>query len=68
MMAVPQQCSLFLTRHENLLLACHSQGAEYLFQPDKFYNSARYDLGDKHLQCGRRADVLKFWLMWKAKV
>nr|CAH7738071.1 unnamed protein product [Callosobruchus chinensis] len=23
--------------------------------------------GDKHVQCGRRADVLKFWFMWKAK-
>jgi glutamate/tyrosine decarboxylase-like PLP-dependent enzyme len=23
--------------------------------------------GDKHIQCGRRADVLKFWFMWKAK-
>lgn len=26
-----------------------------------------YLTGDKHIQCGRRADVLKFWLMWKAK-
>lgn len=24
-------------------------------------------LGDKHIQCGRRPDVLKFWFMWKAK-
>lgn len=23
--------------------------------------------GDKHIQCGRKADVLKFWFMWKAK-
>lgn len=34
---------------------------------DKFYDT-KYDVGDKHLQCGRRADVLKFWTMWKAKV
>ncbi|XP_063590139.1 cysteine sulfinic acid decarboxylase-like [Penaeus indicus] len=33
---------------------------------DKFYDT-KYDVGDKHLQCGRRADVLKFWTMWKAK-
>ncbi|KAJ8949308.1 hypothetical protein NQ318_006733 [Aromia moschata] len=25
------------------------------------------DDGDKHVQCGRRVDVLKFWFMWKAK-
>lgn len=24
-------------------------------------------VGDKHIQCGRRADVLKFWFMWRAK-
>uniref|UniRef100_A0A1B0CFM9 Glutamate decarboxylase n=1 Tax=Lutzomyia longipalpis TaxID=7200 RepID=A0A1B0CFM9_LUTLO len=27
----------------------------------------KYDTGDKHIQCGRRVDVFKFWLMWKAK-
>nr|XP_053652791.1 LOW QUALITY PROTEIN: cysteine sulfinic acid decarboxylase-like [Cherax quadricarinatus] len=35
-------------------------------QQDKFYDTS-YDVGDKHLQCGRRVDVLKFWTMWKAK-
>ncbi|KAJ9575200.1 hypothetical protein L9F63_025847, partial [Diploptera punctata] len=37
-----------------------------MFCKDKFYDTA-YDTGDKYLQCGRRADVFKFWLMWKAK-
>jgi glutamate decarboxylase len=50
-----------------MLSACHSARAGYLFQKDKFYNT-QYDTGDKHIQCGRRADVLKFWFMWKAKV
>ena len=27
-----------------------------------------WDTGDKTFQCGRRVDVLKLWLMWKAKV
>ncbi|KAG7156115.1 Acidic amino acid decarboxylase GADL1-like 3 [Homarus americanus] len=57
---------VFLTRHVGLLKDCNSASAAYLFQRDKFYDTS-YDTGDKHLQCGRRADVLKFWTMWKAK-
>lgn len=66
LLAAPQQCSVFLTRHLGLLTQCNSASAPYLFQKDKFYDT-KYDVGDKHLQCGRRADVLKFWTMWKAK-
>ncbi|XP_073968450.1 glutamate decarboxylase-like protein black [Rhodnius prolixus] len=66
MLAAPQQCSTFLTRHPNILSECHSASAQYLFQKDKFYDTS-FDTGDKHIQCGRRADVYKFWLMWKAK-
>uniref|UniRef100_A0AAQ5YX39 Glutamate decarboxylase like 1 n=1 Tax=Amphiprion ocellaris TaxID=80972 RepID=A0AAQ5YX39_AMPOC len=32
---------------------------------DKFYDIS-YDTGDKSLQCSRKADAFKFWLMWKA--
>ena len=67
LLGVPQQCSTFLTRHPNLLLEANSASASYLFQKDKFYDP-KWDVGDKYLQCGRRADVLKFWLMWQAKV
>lgn len=66
MLAAPQQCSTFLVKHDGILQACHSANATYLFQKDKFYNT-QYDTGDKHIQCGRRADVLKFWFMWRAK-
>lgn len=66
LLAAPQQCSTLLVRHESLLQSAHSSKATYLFQQDKFYDSS-YDSGDKHVQCGRRADVLKFWFMWKAK-
>uniref|UniRef100_A0A3Q1G4R1 Glutamate decarboxylase like 1 n=1 Tax=Acanthochromis polyacanthus TaxID=80966 RepID=A0A3Q1G4R1_9TELE len=51
-------------KSENLQL-CHSSRASYLFQPDKFYDIS-YDTGDKSLQCSRKADAFKFWLMWKA--
>ncbi|XP_012271604.1 cysteine sulfinic acid decarboxylase [Orussus abietinus] len=66
LLAAPQQCSTLLLRHQGLLQAAHGMQATYLFQKDKFYDTA-YDSGDKHIQCGRRADVLKFWFMWKAK-
>lgn len=66
MLACPQQCSTFLCRHEGILSSCHSSNAAYLFQKDKFYDT-KYDTGDKHIQCGRRADVYKFWYMWRAK-
>lgn len=67
MLTAPQQCSTFLTKHEHVLTESNSSCAEYLFQKDKFYDTT-YDTGDKHIQCGRRADVFKFWFMWKAKV
>ncbi|KAF4518131.1 hypothetical protein B566_EDAN004481 [Ephemera danica] len=66
LLAAPQQCSVLLTRHPGLLEACHERRAPYLFQRDKFY-TPELDPGDKYLQCGRRVDVFKFWLMWKAK-
>ncbi|XP_030753463.1 cysteine sulfinic acid decarboxylase [Sitophilus oryzae] len=66
LLTAPQQCSTFLVKHEKVLSEAHSANAAYLFQKDKFYDT-KYDTGDKHIQCGRRADVLKFWYMWKAK-
>ncbi|KAL3288260.1 hypothetical protein HHI36_002709, partial [Cryptolaemus montrouzieri] len=66
LLAVPQQCSLLLVRNKDILHTCYSKEAEYLFQKDKYYDR-KYDPGDKYLQCGRKCDVFKFWLMWKAK-
>uniref|UniRef100_A0A8B9MLU7 Cysteine sulfinic acid decarboxylase n=1 Tax=Accipiter nisus TaxID=211598 RepID=A0A8B9MLU7_9AVES len=66
MLTVGLQCSAFLLRDTSgLLQRCHGAGATYLFQPDKFYD-VTYDTGDKTLQCGRRVDCLKLWLLWKA--
>ncbi|KAG8585261.1 hypothetical protein GDO81_004949 [Engystomops pustulosus] len=60
------QCSAFLLKDTTQLLQrCHAANAAYLFQTDKFYN-VNYDTGDKSIQCGRRVDCLKLWLMWKA--
>ncbi|XP_029422085.1 cysteine sulfinic acid decarboxylase isoform X2 [Nannospalax galili] len=51
---------------DDLLKRCHGSQASYLFQQDKFYDVA-LDTGDKVVQCGRRVDCLKLWLMWKAQ-
>ncbi|XP_033121802.1 cysteine sulfinic acid decarboxylase-like [Anneissia japonica] len=67
MMGVPLQCSAFvLNGNEGLLHRAHSAGARYLFQQDKFYDMS-YDTGDKSIQCGRKVDAFKIWLMWKKK-
>lgn len=46
-----------------LLQQSNASNASYLFQPDKL--NQEYDLGDKTIQCGRRADAFKLWLAWK---
>lgn len=50
---------------QGLLKQCHNANATYLFQQDKFYD-LNLDIGDKSLQCSRKVDCLKLWLMWKA--
>jgi len=63
----PLQCSLFLTRESGRLLErCNSTEVHYLFQQDKFYDVS-YDTGNKSVQCGRKIDAFKFWLMLKAR-
>ncbi|XP_058677930.1 cysteine sulfinic acid decarboxylase-like [Ammospiza caudacuta] len=66
LLMVGLQCSAFLLRDSSgLLQRCHGLGASYLFQRDKFYDVS-LDTGDKSPQCGRRADGLKLWILWKA--
>ncbi|KAK6635456.1 hypothetical protein RUM44_000707 [Polyplax serrata] len=66
MMGAPLQCSIFITKYKGLLHRCNSASATYLFQQDKFYDVS-YDTGDKSVQCGRKVDAFKLWLMWKAR-
>ena len=61
MLGATQQCTLFLTRHENVLTEVNSCRAEYLFSSRKL--GAKYDLGDKTFTCGRRGDALKVCLL-----
>lgn len=65
-LGVPLQCSMFLVKEKGLLYSCNSANASYLFQQDKFYDVS-YDTGDKSVQCGRKIDAFKFWLMYKKR-
>ncbi|XP_068453842.1 cysteine sulfinic acid decarboxylase isoform X2 [Clinocottus analis] len=66
MLVAGLQCSVLLLQDTmNLLRKCHSANATYLFQQDKFYD-VNLDVGDKSVQCSRKVDCLKLWLMWKA--
>ncbi|KZC11083.1 PREDICTED: cysteine sulfinic acid decarboxylase-like [Dufourea novaeangliae] len=66
MLGAPFQCSLFLVNGKNMLHETNCAGARYLFQQDKHYDVS-WDTGDKSLQCGRKVDGPKMWLMWKAR-
>uniref|UniRef100_A0A182R191 Glutamate decarboxylase n=1 Tax=Anopheles farauti TaxID=69004 RepID=A0A182R191_9DIPT len=65
-LGAPFQCSIFLIKERGLLHDCNAANADYLFQQDKFYDVS-YDTGDKSVQCGRKVDAFKFWLMYKAR-
>lgn len=65
MMGVTQQCSVLLVPEPDQLRECFSAQADYIFQTDKLH--AEMDTGDETFMCGRRVDVLKLWLAWKAR-
>uniref|UniRef100_H2YJ70 Cysteine sulfinic acid decarboxylase n=1 Tax=Ciona savignyi TaxID=51511 RepID=H2YJ70_CIOSA len=66
MMMAPLQCCIFVTKHDSVMKNCQSIQVPYLFQPDKTLYSPEYDIGSKVIQCGRKVDVFKLWLMMKA--
>lgn len=65
-LGAPLQCSVVIFKQKGLLHECNSANADYLFQQDKFYDIS-YDTGDKSVQCGRKVDAFKIWLMFKAR-
>ena len=62
MLGAQLQSSPFVTRHNGLLHHCNSASATYLFQQDKFYD-VTYDTGDKSVQCGRKVDAFKVYII-----
>jgi glutamate/tyrosine decarboxylase-like PLP-dependent enzyme len=68
LLSAPQQCCMFVTQHPEVLSGSSSLHVPYLFQNDKtHYNAQKYDIGRKVIQCGRRVDAVKLWMMWKAQ-
>ena len=63
-LGITHQAACFLTAHVGALRAANASGAIYLFQKDKL--NAELDQGDKTIQCGRRADMFKLWLVFKS--
>lgn len=64
LMNVPITAALILVKEPGRLEeAIAGGGGDYLFHDDV---NAPYNLGEKSIQCGRRADALKVWLSWKA--
>lgn len=63
-MGAPLITSFFLTKHAGILRNTNrGGGSEYLFHE---YDNSDWDTGTYSLQCGRRGDILKFWLLWRA--
>ena len=55
-------CSFFLTRHPQVLFEANDvAGGDYLF-----HDSETLDRGRLTWQCGRRADAVSFWTLWKS--
>jgi glutamate/tyrosine decarboxylase-like PLP-dependent enzyme len=61
-LGVPLQCAVLLTKKSGELQRSNASCADYLFHN---HMHASWDLGDKTLQCGRRADAFKLWLSWR---
>lgn len=62
-LGVPLVTSFFLTPHTGILRETNrGGGSEYLFHD---FENGEWDTGTYSLQCGRRADALKLWLLWR---
>ena len=64
-LGAPLICSVLLVKDKQHILFHHEQSSanDYLYHNDQDHRS--YDLGRSSIQCGRRADCIKLWLMWQ---
>lgn len=62
MLGTPLSCSMIMVKNGQHLLDSFSNDASYLYQTDH----DEFNLGKMSIQCGRRNDALKFWVMWKS--
>ena len=62
MLGTPLGCSLIVVKDKRHLHDSFSNDASYLYQTDH----DEFNLGKMSLQCGRRNDALKLWVLWKS--
>lgn len=62
MLGTPLSCSLIVVKDKSHLHNSFSNDASYLYQTDH----DEFNLGKMSLQCGRRNDALKLWVLWKS--
>ncbi len=63
LMNIPLMCSVLLVKEKGRLLRNLTDlDTQYLYHGN---DAQCYDLGKSSIQCGRRVDVLKFWLSWR---
>ncbi len=56
------QCSLFMTKHKNILKESTYLNINYLFNEENRMYDEEYDIGRKTLFCGRKADAAKLYI------
>lgn len=61
-MNAPILCSVLLLKEGSHLKTMFNVEDSYLFHQER---NSEYEIGKKTLQCGRRGDAFKFWLMWQ---
>lgn len=62
MLGTPLGCSLIVVKDKKHLHDSFSNDASYLYQTDH----DEFNLGKMSIQCGRRNDALKLWVLWKS--
>jgi glutamate/tyrosine decarboxylase-like PLP-dependent enzyme len=64
LMGAPLITSVVLFNRQSILKPINNtSGTDYLFHEEE--NEGSFDLGQSSLQCGRKVDAFKLWLMWK---
>jgi len=64
-LSLPIPCSVFLTRHKDVLRSTTYKEARYLFRETDEIEPLDLDIGQKTLFCGRKADATKLYVLLK---
>ncbi len=67
LIGAPHTSTFLLTKEGGDCRNAFRLGAGYVFFKSELYNPV-YDIGDATIQTSRRPEVIKTWMLWKAKV